>query len=232
VDSGGDLVLVVESDPIVAGSMVGSLLNAGYQVSAVSNGADALRRCATDQPAVVLAELGLSDVEGIDMCRRMRAWSQAAIIMVTGDDSEQRKVLALDAGADDYLTKPLSLPELLARLRVALRHRRAMLPADSAGRIRVGTLVIDSADRRATMAGLPFKLTPKEFEFLELLARHPGQLVSQQAILRQVWGPEAIRRSEYLRTYANQLRKKLSLDATAPHLVTEPRLGYRLVAHA
>lgn len=228
----GDLVLVVERDPSMAGLMVGCLLDAGYRVAAVSTAMDALDRCAFEEPSVVIAELYLSDLDGIEFCRRLRGWSRAAIIVVTADDSAQRKVLALDAGADDYVTKPFSMPELLARIRVAIRHGEAMAPPESLGRIEVGSLVIDSADRMATIGGRPCKLTPKEFEFLELLARHPGKLVSQQAILRQIWGPQATRRSEYLRVYASQLRKKLGIDPGAPHLVTEPRLGYRLVHQA
>lgn len=132
----------------------------------------------------------------------------------------------------DLVLVPFSMPELLARVRVALRHRDDLAPPESRSCCQVGSLVIDTAERIATVAGNPVKLTPKEFEFLELLARHPGTLVSQQAILRHVWGPQAVRRSEYLRVYANQLRKKLGIDPSGPHLVTEPRRGYRLVAQA
>jgi len=231
VNDGACLVLVVEPDASMAGLLVGCLLDAGYQVSAVSTGGEALDRCATEDPSVVVAELCLSDIDGVDVCRRMPAWSRAAFIAVTADGADQRKVDALDAGADDYLTKPYSMPELLARIRVAIRHRDAVAVPDPFGRIEVGSLVIDTSDHVATMDGQPVKLTPKEFEFLELLARHPGKLVSQKAILRHVWGPQAIRRSEYLRVYANQLRKKLGVNPDAPHLITEPRLGYRLVDH-
>jgi two-component system KDP operon response regulator KdpE len=223
-------VLVVEPDALTAGFIVGRLLDAGYQVSAVSTGRDALDRCAVEDPSVVIAELCLADLDGIEVCRGVRALCSAAFVVVTADTAEQRKVDALDAGADDYITKPFSAPELLARIRVAIRHRDAVVAPDPYVRIQVGSLIIDTADRVATMAGQPLKLTPKEFEFLELLARQPGTLVSQKAILGRVWGPQAIRRSEYLRVYANQLRKKLGADPSGPHLVTEPRLGYRLVA--
>lgn len=136
----------------------------------------------------------------------------------------------LDEGADDYVTKPFSMPELLARLRVAVRHRREMGLFVDDGLLTVGDVEVDTANHRVTVAGQPVALTPKEFDFLALLARHQGRVLTHRAILQQVLGPEAVGRTEYLRTYANQLRPKLSDDPSSPRLVTEPGVGYRLMA--
>jgi two-component system KDP operon response regulator KdpE len=159
----------------------------------------------------------------------MREWSRAPILVVTADGAEDRKIEALDEGADDYVTKPFSMPELLARLRVAVRHSRALGPAVSAGLYQAGDLRIDLSEHSVTQAGRPVDLTPKEFAFLALLARQPGKVLTHRAILRHVWGPDAEDRTEYLRTYANQLRKKLRDGPGAPKLVTEPAVGYRLI---
>jgi two-component system KDP operon response regulator KdpE len=230
MDSAGELVLVVEDERPMARVMSASLQARGYQVTVARNGQDALDRSASENPAVVILDLGLPDLDGIEVCRRMRRWSRAPIIVVTADGAEDRKILALDEGADDYITKPFSMPELLARLRVALRHRRAFGPFVDDEVLEVGDVVIDPARRHTTVAGRPVELTPKEFDFLALLARHQGKVLTHRVILQQVWGPEAVGRTEYLRTYANQLRKKLDEDPTSPRLVTEPGVGYRLVA--
>jgi two-component system, OmpR family, KDP operon response regulator KdpE len=150
--------------------------------------------------------------------------------VVTADGAEDRKIMALDEGADDYVTKPFSMPELLARLRVAVRHRRAIGPIVDDDLLEVGDLVVDTADHQVTVSGQRVELTPKEFDFLALLARHQGKVLTHRNILQVVWGPEATGRTEYLRTYANQLRKKLQDDPASPRLVTEPGVGYRLVA--
>jgi two-component system KDP operon response regulator KdpE len=230
MDSNGELVLVVEDERSMARVMSASLQARGYQVSIARTGQDALDRSAAEDPAVVILDLGLPDVDGIEVCRRMRQWSRAPIIVVTADGAEDRKILALDEGADDYITKPFSMPELLARLRVALRHRQAFGPFVDDAVLEVGDVTIDAADRLVTVAGRAVELTPKEYEFLALLARHQGKVLTHRAILQHVWGPDAIGRTEYLRTYANQLRKKLQEDPASPRLVTEPGVGYRLVA--
>jgi two-component system KDP operon response regulator KdpE len=165
------------------------------------------------------------------VCRRVRAWSQVPIIVLSADGSDQRKVQALDEGADDYITKPFSMNELLARLRVALRHRSlavASPPIDQSV-LEVGDIRIDVAHREVTEAGRAVDLTPKEFGFLVLLARWPGRVLTHRAILNEVWGPEYGTESQYLRVYASQLRKKLNEDPASPRLVTEPGVGYRLV---
>jgi two-component system KDP operon response regulator KdpE len=229
VDSNGDTVLVVEDEPAMTRVLTASLKARGYRVVATSTGQEGLDRSATEDPAVVILDLGLPDLDGIEVCRRMREWSRAPILVVTADGAEDRKIRALDEGADDYVTKPFSMPELLARLRVAIRHSRALGPAPSEGLYEVGDLRIDTSDHSVVQAGRPIDLTPKEFAFLALLARHAGKIMTHRAILRHVWGPEAEDHTEYLRTYANQIRKKLDDGPKSTRLVTEPAVGYRLI---
>jgi two-component system, OmpR family, KDP operon response regulator KdpE len=181
-----------------------------------------------DNPAVVLLDLGLPDVDGIDLCRELRSWSSVPIIVVTADGADERKVAALDEGADDYVTKPFSTPELLARVRVALRHRRAAGLVDRTV-IDVGDLRIDLARREVSVGGRYVELAPKEFALLALLARHAGRVLTHRAILEDVWGPDAVRETQHLRVYAGMLRKKLGDDPSRPRLVTAPGVGYRLV---
>jgi two-component system KDP operon response regulator KdpE len=230
MDSNGQLVLVVEDERSMARVMTASLQARGYRVSVARTGQDGLDRSAGENPTVVILDLALPDLDGIEVCRRMRQWSRAPIIVVTADGAEDRKILALDEGADDYITKPFSMPELLARLRVAVRRSETMELFVDDALLEVGDLVVDMADHQVTVGGRPVELTPKEFDFLALLARHQGKVLTHRVILEQIWGPEFVRRSEYLRTYANQLRKKLQEDALRPRLVTEPGVGYRLVS--
>jgi two-component system KDP operon response regulator KdpE len=230
MDSQGELVLVVEDERSMARILSASLQARGYRVVVARTGQEGLDRSAADDPDIVILDLGLPDLDGIEVCRRMRQWTRTPIIVVTADGAEDRKILALDEGADDYVTKPFSMPELLARLRVAVRHRREIGPYVDDGLLEVGDVVVDTADHRVTVAGRPVELTPKEFDFLALLARHQGKVLTHRKILNHVWGPEASDRTEYLRTYANQLRRKLQDDPDEPRLVTEPGVGYRLVA--
>jgi two-component system KDP operon response regulator KdpE len=231
MDSDGELILVVEDEAAMARVMSASLQARGYQVSVARTGQEGLDRSAGEEPAVVILDLGLPDIDGVEVCRRLRQWTQAPIIVVTADGSEDRKIMALDEGADDYLTKPFSMPELLARLRVAVRHRRAFGPLVDDSRLVVGDLVVDTGEHQVTVGGRRVELTPKEFDFLALLARHQGKVLTHRTILRHVWGPEATNRTEYLRTYANQLRRKLQDDPASPRFVTEPGVGYRLIAN-
>jgi two-component system KDP operon response regulator KdpE len=229
MDSTGELVLVVEDERKMARIMSASLQARGYQVTVARNGQDALDQAAAQDPSVIILDLGLPDLDGVEVCRRIRGWSRAPIIVVTADGAEHRKIEALDEGADDYLTKPFSMPELLARLRVAIRHRRALGPQLDDGVFEVGDLLVDTGQRRVIVGGEVVQLTPKEFEFLALLARCQGKVVTQRAILQHVWGPEAEGHTEYLRTFASQLRNKLHEDPEAPRLITEAGVGYRLV---
>ncbi|MDQ6725888.1 MAG: response regulator transcription factor [Actinomycetota bacterium] len=222
-------ILVVDDEPAIIRALTAALTARGYAVVTAATGQDALARVMHGTPTAIVLDLGLPDVDGIEVCRRIRTWSDVPIIVLTAEGSEHRKVAALDEGADDYVTKPFSMPELLARLRVALRHRRAPgSTLDEAVHV-VGDLRIDVALRSVTVRGQPVDLTPKEFGFMLVLARHPGRVVTHRMILQEVWGPEFGTESQYLRVYASQLRKKLGEDPAAPRLVTEPGVGYRLV---
>jgi two-component system, OmpR family, KDP operon response regulator KdpE len=224
-----DVVLVVDDEPAITRVLAAALAARGYRVVSAANGAQAIDAVANVGPAAVILDLGLPDLDGVDVCRRIRAWSDVPIIVLTADDTEHRKVEVLDDGADDYVTKPFSTPELLARLRVALRHHRR---ADASGlevETEIGDLRVDRAHHRVTVAGRPVTLTPKEFAFLALLASHPGRVYTHRMILEKVWGPEYKTETHYLRVYASQIRKKLGDDPARPRLITEPGVGYRLI---
>jgi two-component system KDP operon response regulator KdpE len=223
-----ETILVVEDDPSVTRVVSAALRARGYKVATAATGETALTSVEQAAPSVVLLDLGLPDIDGLEVCRRLRAWSSVPIIVVTAEGADQRKVLALDDGADDYVTKPFSMPELMARIRVALRHRRAAGLVDQT-RLEVGDLQIDYAEHRVTVGGREVDLSPKEFSVLGLLARHAGKVLTHRAILQEVWGPDSAAETQYLRVYAGQLRKKLDDDPTRPRLVTEPGVGYRLV---
>ena len=227
-DRGTDRVLVVEDDRAVTRVVSAALRNRGYSVHSATTGAAALVAAEKEGPDVVVLDLGLPDIDGIDVCRRLRAWSTVPIIVVTAEGADERKVLALDEGADDYVTKPFSMPELLARIRVALRHRRALGAVDQAV-LEVGDLCIDIPHHAVTVGGRPVDLSPKEFALLSVLARQAGKVLTHRALLEQVWGPEAVGETQYLRVYAGQLRKKLGDDPRRPRLLTEAGIGYRLV---
>lgn len=219
---------MVDDEPGILRALSAALRSRGYRVVTAVDGRRAIDAAIDEYPDAVVLDLGLPDLDGIDVCRRIRSWSQVPIIVLTAEGSDRRKVLALDEGADDYVTKPFSMPELLARVRVALRHRfRPAGPDDAV--LDVGDLRVDLAYHRVTVAGRDVDLTPKEFAFLALLARHPGKVLTHRAILHEVWGPEYGTETQYLRVYASQLRKKLHDDEARARLVTEPGVGYRLV---
>jgi two-component system KDP operon response regulator KdpE len=224
-----DVILVVDDEPGIVRALSAALRARGHDVLAAATGAEALHAAATGSPAVVILDLGLPDIDGIEVCRRIREWSEVPVIVLTAEGAEARKVEALDEGADDYVTKPFSTPELLARVGVALRHRRSRTDGDEESVLTVGDLRIDIARHRATVGDRPLDLTPKEFAFLATLARHPGRVITHQFLLREVWGPAYKTETQYLRVYASQLRKKLQEDPAHPYLVTEPGVGYRLV---
>jgi two-component system, OmpR family, KDP operon response regulator KdpE len=223
-----EVVLVVDDEPAILRALSAALQARGYRVITAETGTGAMEAIARHGPGAVILDLGLPDIDGVDVCRRVRAWSNVPILVLTADDTEHRKVEALDDGADDYVTKPFSTPELLARLRVALRHRRADA-SDTATVVELGDLRIDRARYSADVAGEPLGLTPKEFAFLGLLASHPGRVFTHRMILEQVWGPGYGTETHYLRVYASQIRKKLGEAAARPRLLTEPGVGYRLV---
>jgi two-component system KDP operon response regulator KdpE len=223
-------ILVVDDErPILRA--LGTALNArGFRVERATTGQEALDQTALTAPDVIVLDLGLPDIDGIEVLRRIRGWSEVPVVVLTAEGAEDRKIQALDDGADDYVTKPFSTPELLARIRVALRHRQraADQPTDPPV-LRVGDVLVDIPHHTVEVDGRRLDLTPKEFGFLALLARHAGKVLTHRMILQQVWGPEYGTESEYLRVYASQLRKKLGEDPARPRLVTEPGVGYRLI---
>ena len=222
-------VLVVDDEPAILRAVGAGLRARGYEVLTAASGQEAIDAVAVSSPDVVVLDLGLPDIDGVEVCRRIRGWSGVPIVVLSAEGSDARKVEALDEGADDYVTKPFSMPELLARIRVALRHRAASgTPVDEAV-LEVGDVVVDVAHHRVTVGGRPVELTPKEFGFLELLARWPGRVLTHRMILQEVWGPEYGTETQYLRVYVSQLRKKLGDDPGRPRLVSEPGVGYRLV---
>jgi len=223
-------VLVVDDEPAILRALSVALRARGHAVVTATTGQEAIDRCATDDPVAVILDLGLPDIAGLDVCRRIRQFSDVPIIVLTAEGADQRKVEALDGGADDYVTKPYSTPELLARLRVALRHRAATAASPGVdATLVVGDLTVDLAHHRVQVGDRAVALTPKEFAFLAFLARHPARVLTHRAILHEVWGVEYDHEVQYLRVYASQLRKKLGDDPSRPRLVTEPGVGYRLV---
>jgi two-component system KDP operon response regulator KdpE len=219
-------VLVVDDEPQILRALQTSLRAAGYEVDSASDAASALAAAAARPPDAVILDLVLPDGSGTDVARRLREWTSAPILIlsVVGEDGE--KVAALDAGADDYVTKPFSIEELLARLRAALRRS-----GPAAGPVvEVGELAIDLEKRAVSFAGRTVMLTKTEYELLRVLAENAGKLLTHPALLREVWGPAYARESHYLHVYVSQLRRKLEPDPTRPrYLLTEPGAGYRLV---
>jgi two-component system KDP operon response regulator KdpE len=224
------IVLVVDDEPAILRALRAGLEARGFSVLTALTGQAAIDSIALEAPDVVVLDLNLPDLDGVEVCRRVRGWSDVPIVVLSAEGSEQRKVLALEEGADDYVTKPFSMAELLARVRVALRHRsRAAGPPGDSAVLEVGDIRLDLARHEVTAGGRPVELTPKEFAFLALLARWPGRVLTHRAILQEVWGPEYGTETQYLRVYASQLRKKLRDDPERHRLLTEPGVGYRLL---
>ena len=221
--------LVVDDEPQIRRALRTSLEAHGYEVVAVGTGEEAVLGVAEIAPDLVLLDLGLPDVDGADVIARVRAFSDVPIIILSVRDAQRDKVAALDAGADDYVTKPFSMEELLARSRAALRRRQDAEPAPAV--LRFGDLTVDLARRLVVNAGGSVHLTPTEYGLLEALVTNPGKLLTHQWLLRKVWGRGYGTETTYLRTYVRALRRKLGDDASAPGLIiTEPGVGYRWVA--
>ena len=227
-DGVAPLVLVIEDEPQMLRFLRPALEGHGYRMIEATSGREGLTEAATRSPDVVLLDLGLPDLDGLAVTTRLREWSRTPIVVISARGREEDKVAALDAGADDYVTKPFSVPELLARLRVALRHA-ARGDGDGSPRFTVGDLSIDLEKRRVTRAGEPVHLTPIEYRLLADLARHPGRVLTHSHLLKQVWGPASAQQSHYLRVYMAQLRRKLEEDPARPRiLLTELGVGYRM----
>jgi two-component system KDP operon response regulator KdpE len=218
-------VLVVDDEPQILRALALNLRARGYEIDLAPTGRDALRQAAANHPDVVLLDLGLPDIDGTDVVRGIRGWSKVPIIVLSVRDAEHDKVAALDAGADDYVTKPFGMDELLARLRAAVRRHQ---PAPEVAVVTTPDFTIDLAATRATRDGAEVHLTPTEWGLVEQLIRNPGRLLTQRYLLQQVWGPQYERETNYLRVYMAQLRRKLEPDPSRPrYFITEPGMGYR-----
>jgi two-component system KDP operon response regulator KdpE len=220
------LVLVVDDEPQILRALQTNLRGAGYEVATAATAEQALSTAAMRPPDAVILDLVLPDMSGIEVCRELRSWSSAPVLVLSVVGDEAEKVAALDAGADDYVQKPFGIDELLARLRALLR--RAAPSGEPV--LEVGELAIDVEKRLVTMSGRHVQLTPNEFDLLRVLAQNEGKLMTHPAILREVWGPAYSTESHYLHVYVSQLRRKLEDDPARPrYLLTEAGAGYRLV---
>jgi two-component system KDP operon response regulator KdpE len=220
-------VLVVEDERQVMRALTAALAAAGYEVTGAATAAEALQAAALRPPDAVVLDLRLPDGTGVEVCRRLREWSAVPIVVVSAADAETDKIAALDAGADDYVTKPYAVGELLARLRAVMR--RAAAPAGEPPVVAFGDVEVDLARREVRRGGEVVHMTPHEYGLLAELARHPGRVLTHRALLGAVWGPGYGDETHYLRVYMGNLRRKLESDPARPvHLVTETGVGYRL----
>jgi two-component system, OmpR family, KDP operon response regulator KdpE len=222
------LVLVVDDEKAIQRAMVPLLRSRGYAVSTADTGTDALASIEAERPDLVILDLGLPDLDGLEVCRRIRERSDVPILILSARGAERDKIAALDGGADDYVTKPFGPEELLARVRVALRRTMGR-PQAIRGRVEVAGLVIDLDRRRVTRGETEIHLTPKEYDLLCFLAARAGQVVTHRAILRAIWGPYSVNQPEHLRVLVGQLRRKIEEHPSRPKiLLTDPWVGYRL----
>lgn len=220
-------VLVVDDEPQIRRFLRTSLDAHGYEVVEAVDGRGAIKRTTVEKPDIIVLDLGLPDMEGIEVIKRVREWSDVPIIVLTARNREPDKIEALDGGADDYLTKPFGMGELMARIRAALRHRLQSKGAPPV--FKVGSIVVDLVKRLVTRNGDEVKLSPREYDLLRVLVQNAGRVVTHQQILREVWGPAHVEDTQYLRVYVGQLRQKLEPDPDQPrYLLTEPGVGYRL----
>jgi two-component system KDP operon response regulator KdpE len=225
--SGKERILLVDDDVSIQRAVAPLLRSRGYEVDVVGTGAEAIGAVVDQGPDLIVLDLGLPDLEGAEVCRRIRKQSKVPIIILSARSGEAEKVAALDIGADDYVTKPFGPEELLARIRVALR-RVADAEAPEVERVQVGDLTIDYGRRRVVRGGEEIRLTPKEFELLALFARNADRVLTHRAILKAIWGPNAVNQPEHLWVLIAQLRKKVEPDPSAPrYLISEPWVGYR-----
>lgn len=219
-------VLIVDDEVQILRALQINLNARGYTTVTALNGSQALEEAARHRLDAVILDLGLPDIDGVEVIRRLRSWSGVPVVVLSARHGSQDKIEALDAGADDYVTKPFGMDELLARLRAAQRRGSA---ADAVPVVQTDSFTVDLAAKQVTQRGMPVRLTPTEWKILELLARNSGALVTHQQILSHVWGPGYAAETAYLRVYLAQLRRKLEADPANPrHLLTETGLGYRL----
>jgi two-component system KDP operon response regulator KdpE len=223
------LVLVIEDEPQMQRFLKASLTSHGFRLILAGTAAEAIALATTNSPEIVLLDLGLPDGDGIELTRKLREWSRVPIIVISARGREEDKVEALDAGADDYLTKPFGMNELFARMRVALRHAGQTGTPDGAPVQDFGALRLDLEKREVTLNGQEVHLTPIEYKLLVLLAKNAGKVLTHRQILKEVWGPAFVGQTHYVRVRMAELRKKIEVDPERPKLVvTEPGVGYRL----
>jgi two-component system KDP operon response regulator KdpE len=229
--SAGHLILIVEDEPQIRHFLRTTLAAEGYRVIEAENGLRGVAEAATHKPDLVMVDLGLPDLDGVEVVKRIRAWSALPILILSARSAETDKVAALDAGADDYVTKPFGVGELTARIRVALRHAAQGGQENPEGKLHFGDIEVDLERRLVKAADRDVHLTPIEFRLLGCLAKHAGMVLTHRHLLREVWGPSHVDQAHYLRIYMKQLRHKLEPDPARPrYLLTETGVGYRLAS--
>ena len=221
------VVVLIEDEPQIRRFLRTTLGSQGYRLFEAATGADGLVEAASRQPDVVIVDLGLPDIDGLEVIRRLREWSAVPIIVLSARGQEADKVVALDLGADDYVSKPFGADELLARVRVALRHKAGVAREDAV--FTTGELRVDLGRRHVFVRDQEVKLTPTEYRLLTTLIRYAGRVLTHRQLLKEVWGPNQTEEAHYLRVYMAQLRRKIEADPAQPrYLLTEPGVGYRL----
>jgi two-component system KDP operon response regulator KdpE len=231
-NTAGAKILIVDDEPQIRRFLRASLTAHGYEVAEAETGGEAVRVLTVQSPDLVVLDLGLPDMDGLEVITRVREWSQVPIVVLSIRADESDKIDALDRGADDYITKPFGMGELMARMRTALRHRGQVGTAEDEPVVRAcGGVAIDIAKRQVTRNGEVVKLSKKEYDLLRVLASHPGKVMTHQQLLREIWGDAYVEETQYLRVYIGQLRQKLEADSARPRMITtEPGVGYRLQA--
>ena len=223
------VVVLIEDEAQIRRFLRATLIGQGYRLFEATTGADGLVEVASRQPDVVIVDLGLPDLDGLEVIQRLREWSAVPVIVLSARGQERDKVTALDAGADDYVSNPFSAGELLARIRVALRHTAGASHEGGEAAFKVGELQVDQLRRHVSVRGAEVRLTPIEYKLLTTLVRHAGKVVTHQQLLREVWGPNHEDQAHYVRVYMAHLRHKLEAEPARPrYLLTEPGIGYRL----
>jgi len=224
-------VVLIEDEPQIRRFLRATLASQGYRLFEATTGTDGIVEVGSRLPDVVVVDLGLPDMDGLEVIRRLREWTAVPIIVLSARGQEQDKVAALDAGADDYVSKPFGASELMARIRVALRHTTGASHEGGAATFKVGELQVDFVRRHVLIGAREVRLTPIEYKLLTTLAHHAGKVVTHQQLLREVWGPSHTEQNHYVRVYMAQLRHKLEAEPARPrYLLTEPGVGYRLAA--
>jgi two-component system KDP operon response regulator KdpE len=227
----GPRILVIEDEQEIRRFLRVSLANHGYRFVESATGKEGVMQAASQQPDLIVLDLGLPDIDGMDVIRQVREWSQVPIIILSARGQEHEKVNALDAGADDYLTKPFSVDELLARLRVALRHAARSKGEPGEPVFVLDSLRVDLSGRQVFVGEGEVHLTPIEYRLLTTLVKYAGKVVTHRQLLKEVWGPDSVLETQYLRVYMAQLRRKIEADPARPRfLLTEPGVGYRLAS--